>query len=62
MTEREKDRAKLLAIPLDEISTEEMEQLRQMAVEGDWAAVRNQLIHYSKRHTETQKKDKEPKS
>jgi inorganic pyrophosphatase len=56
MTDKTEDVIKLLAIPLDEISPEEMEQLRKFAEEQDWNAMRQQLIHYSKRYKETQSK------
>lgn len=54
MTEDEK--VKLLAVPLDEISPEEMEQLRKFAEQQDWDAMRDQLIHYSKRFKEKENK------
>jgi len=56
------EKVRLLAIPMDELSAEEMKQLRQAAERQDWKAMRAQLVHYSKRFAEQMKKEKETKS
>ena len=54
----EEDVVKLLAVPLDEISPEEMEELRKCAERQDWDAMREQLVHYSQRFKDKSKGDK----
>lgn len=43
---------KVIGFPLDELSMEEVEQLRQMAERQDYDAMRRQLVHYSERFKE----------
>ena len=51
---------KVIGFPLDELSMEEVEQLRQMAERRDYDAMRRQLVHYSERFKEHQEKEPKP--